>query len=160
MYEIWWFLHLWFIFPIIMGKRKQTRKSTREPSIRGREWLSVNEEVAVGLWFFYVTFRQKIYRFINQGVRVRTFSTRLYGKLWEPVTTTDFFNNEIGVQWHRNSELIVALISATQCSSMITMSILDDNVFRMCPSDVIAWDNRGTKGVRLGQKVLEEPVSY
>ena len=42
---------------------------------------------------------------------------------------------------------------------MITMPILDDYFVRMCPSDLIGWDNRGTKGVRLGQKVLGELVS-
>ena len=39
------------------------------------------------------------------------------------------------------------------------MPILDDDVVRMCPSDMIGWDNRVTKGVRLGQLVLGEPVS-
>ena len=32
--------------------------------------------------------------------------------------------------------------------------ILDDDVVIMCPSDQIGCDNRGTKGVRLGQLVL------
>ena len=53
----------------------------------------------------------------------------------------------------------MALNLATQCTSMRTMPILDDVVI-MCPSDMIGWDNRGIKGVRLGQKVLGEPVSY
>ena len=68
-------------------------------------------------------------------------------------------NNEIGVQWHRSYELIMALTSANQCSSMITMTIIDDNVVRMRPSDLIGKDNGGTKGVRLGQIVFGEPVS-
>ena len=51
------------------------------------------------------------------------------------------------------------LKSATQFTSMITMPIIDDDVIIMCPSDLIGWDNRGTKGVRLGPKVLGEPVS-
>ena len=42
---------------------------------------------------------------------------------------------------------------------MRTMAIIDYDVVRMCPSDIIGWDNRGTKGVRLGQKVLGELVS-
>ena len=50
--------------------------------------------------------------------------------------------------------------SATRCSSLITIPIIDDDVVRMCPSDLIGWDNRGTKGVRLVQLVLGEPVSY
>ena len=39
------------------------------------------------------------------------------------------------------------------------MPILDDDVVRMGPSDLIGRDNRGTKGVRLGQLVLRELVS-
>ena len=53
----------------------------------------------------------------------------------------------------------MALTSANICSSLRTMSILDDDVFRIFPSDLIRWDNRGTKGVRLGQLVVGEPVS-
>ena len=45
------------------------------------------------------------------------------------------------------------------CSSLRTMPILDDEVVRMGPSDLIGCDNRGTKGVRLAQLVLGEPVS-
>ena len=37
--------------------------------------------------------------------------------------------------------------------------IIDDDVVKMCPSDLIGCDNRGTKGVRLGHLVLGEPVS-
>ena len=48
--------------------------------------------------------------------------------------------------------------SATKCSSMKLMPTLYDDVFIMCPSDLIGWDNIGAKGVRLGQKVLGEPV--
>ena len=70
-----------------------------------------------------------------------------------------FIKNLIGVQWHRSYELIMALTSANQCSSMITMTIIDDNVVRMRPSDLIGKDNGGTKGVRLGQIVFGEPVS-
>ena len=44
-------------------------------------------------------------------------------------------------------------------SSLWTMPILDDDVVRMWPSDMIGWDNRGTKGVRLAQTILREPVS-
>ena len=36
------------------------------------------------------------------------------------------------------------------------MPILDDDLVRMCPSDMIGLDNRCTKGVILGQKVLRE----
>ena len=53
----------------------------------------------------------------------------------------------------------MALTSANRCSSMRTMLIIDDDVVRMLPSNLIEWDNRGTKGVRLVQKVLREPVS-
>ena len=53
----------------------------------------------------------------------------------------------------------MSLTSETQCSSMRTMPIIDDDVVRICPSDLIEWDNRGTKGVILGQKSPEEPVS-
>ena len=53
----------------------------------------------------------------------------------------------------------MALTSANICSSLRTMPILDDDVVRMCPTDPIGWGNRGTKGVRLGQTLLREPVS-
>ena len=51
------------------------------------------------------------------------------------------------------------LTTANRCSSLRTMPILDDDVVRMCPIDLIRCDNRGTKGVRLGHLVLREPVS-
>ena len=53
----------------------------------------------------------------------------------------------------------MALKSATQCYSMRTIPIIDDDFIIMCPSDPIGWDNRGAKGVILGQKVHREPVS-
>ena len=53
----------------------------------------------------------------------------------------------------------MALTSANRCSFSRTMPILDDDVVRMCPIDLIRCDNRGTKGVRLGHLVLIEPVS-
>ena len=34
------------------------------------------------------------------------------------------------------------------------MSIIDDDVVRMVPSDLVGLDNRGTNGVILGQTVL------
>ena len=40
------------------------------------------------------------------------------------------------------------------------MPILDDNLIIMRPSDLIGCDNKGTKGVKLGQLVLGEPVSH
>ena len=40
------------------------------------------------------------------------------------------------------------------------MTIIDDDVVRMCSSDLIGCNNRGTKGVRLGQLVLGQPVSH
>ena len=40
------------------------------------------------------------------------------------------------------------------------MPIIDDDIVRMCPCDLIGCDNRGTKEVRLGQLVLVEPVSH
>ena len=65
----------------------------------------------------------------------------------------------MGVQWYCNYELIVALTSANICSSLRTITILDDDVVIMYPSDLIGFDNRGTKGVRHGQLVLVELVS-
>ena len=53
----------------------------------------------------------------------------------------------------------MALTSANICSSLRKMPILDDDVVIMCPIDIIGWDNRGTKGVRLGQTVLVESIS-
>ena len=44
-------------------------------------------------------------------------------------------------------------------TSLRTMTILDDDVVRMCPSDLIGCDNRGTKGVRLGHIVPGKPLS-
>ena len=40
------------------------------------------------------------------------------------------------------------------------MPILDDDVVRIYPIDMIGYDNIGKKGVRLGQLVLGEPVSH
>ena len=46
----------------------------------------------------------------------------------------------------------MVLTSDNRCSSLRTMPILDDDdVVRICPSDLIEWDNIGTIGVRLGQ---------
>ena len=53
----------------------------------------------------------------------------------------------------------MALTSANRFSSLRKMPVLDDDVVRMCLSDLVGCDNRGTKGVRLGQLVLGEPVS-
>ena len=53
----------------------------------------------------------------------------------------------------------MALTSANICSSLRTTPIIDDDVVIMFPSDLIGCDNRGTKGVRLGNLVLGEPVS-
>ena len=63
------------------------------------------------------------------------------------------------LQYRRNCELIMVLTSANRCSSLRKFSILDDDVVRICPSDLIVCDNRGTKGVRLGHLFLREPVS-
>ena len=41
---------------------------------------------------------------------------------------------------------------------MRTMAVIYDDAVRMGPSDLIGWDNRGTKEVRLGQRVVGEPV--
>ena len=54
---------------------------------------------------------------------------------------------------------MMALTSDNICSSLRTMPILDDDVVIIFPSYLIGWDNRGTKGVRLGQLVLREPLS-
>ena len=69
----------------------------------GRDWFSaaditINIGVAVDLWFFNITLCQKKDRVRLHGVSARSFSTRLYSKLWEPVTKTDFLNNEIGLK--------------------------------------------------------------
>ena len=53
----------------------------------------------------------------------------------------------------------MSLTSTNRCFSLRTMPILDDDFVRIFPSDLIRCDNRGTKGVRLGQLVLGEPVS-
>ena len=37
--------------------------------------------------------------------------------------------------------------------------IFDYDACRMCPSDLVKCDNRGAKRVRLGQTVLNKPVS-
>ena len=63
------------------------------------------------------------------------------------------------LQLCRNCELIMTLKSANMCYSLRTMPIIDDDVVLMCPSDLIGWDNRGTKGVRLGHMLLGEPVT-
>ena len=54
----------------------------------------------------------------------------------------------------------MALTSANRCSSLIKMLILNDDFVRTCPIDMIGYYNRSTKGVRLGQLVLGEPVSH
>ena len=54
----------------------------------------------------------------------------------------------------------MAVTSGNRCSSLRIMPILDDDVVIMCPSGLIGCDNRGTKGVILGQLVLGEPVSH
>ena len=63
------------------------------------------------------------------------------------------------LQWRCNSELIMSLTSANIYSSLRKMPILDDDVVIMYSSDLIGWDNRGTKGDILGHLVLGEPVS-
>ena len=65
----------------------------------------------------------------------------------------------MGVQWSCNSELIVALISANICYSLITMLVIYDDFVTMWHRDLVGWDNRGTQGVRLGQRFPSEPVS-
>ena len=52
----------------------------------------------VGLRLCFIEcFVKKQDRVRIQGVSVHTFSTRMYGKLWEPVTKTAL-KKEIGVQ--------------------------------------------------------------
>ena len=53
----------------------------------------------------------------------------------------------------------MALTSTNIYSSLIKMPIIDDDVVIMCPNDLVGCDNIVTKGVRLGQLVLKEPVS-
>ena len=48
----------------------------------------------------------------------------------------------------------MVLASANICSSLRKIPILNNDVVRMYPSDIIGYDNRGTKGVILGQLVL------
>ena len=95
---------------------------------------------------------------VIQGVSACTFSTRLYRDLWEHVAFKKIKDKK-WLQRCRNSELIIALTSANRCSYFRTMPILDDDVVRMCPSDFIGCNNRGTKRVRLGHLILGEPVS-
>ena len=97
---------------------------------------------AVFLW--HVPFQKD--RVIIQGVSACILSTRLYRNMWEHVQKTDF-KNEIELQWHHNSELVMALISAKICSSMIKMPIIYDDVVIICPRDLVVLDNRGTKGL-------------
>ena len=57
----------------------------------------------------------------------------------------------LNLPWYLHQTIDVLLLR--------TMPILDDDdVVRICPSDLIEWDNIGTIGVRLGQKFLVEPV--
>ena len=54
----------------------------------------------------------------------------------------------------------MALTPANICSSLRTMPIIDYDVVKMNPNDMIGCDNRGAKGVRLGQLFLGETVSH
>ena len=53
----------------------------------------------------------------------------------------------------------MALTSSKRCSFLRKIPILGDDVFIVFPSDMIGCDNINTKGVRLGELVLGEPVS-
>ena len=53
----------------------------------------------------------------------------------------------------------MALASSDKGYSLITISILDDDIVIIFPSYPIGSDNRSTKGVRLGQRIFREPVS-
>ena len=53
----------------------------------------------------------------------------------------------------------MSLTSAKILSSLRKMLIIDDDVVKMFPRDLIGYDNKVTKGVRLGKLVLGEPVS-
>ena len=86
-----------------------------------------------------------------QGFSEFTFNTMLYGKLWEHLTKTALNIYILGVQWRRNFELVMEVISANRWFSLIPTPIIDDDAVRICPSDMIGWDNRGIKGVRLGK---------
>ena len=131
----------------------------------GREWLSaaamtVDGYVAVCFLLCFMACSVKNKGRVGiQGVSVRMFSTGLYGKLWENVAYKALKMKK-WLQLCRNSELIMALTSASICSSLRTIPIIDDDVVRMCPSDLIECDNRGTKGVRFFQLVLREIVSH
>ena len=67
-----------------------------------------------------------------QGVSVRMFSTGLYGKLWENVAYKALKMKK-WLQLCRNSELIMALTSASICSSLRTIPIIDDNFSECAP---------------------------
>ena len=107
------------------------------------------------LW--HVLSRNKIW--LEFRVPVRVYSLLSFTGSCGNQTQKQILNsNEICVQWCRNSELIVVLSYDTQCSVMNKMPIIDDDVVKMRPSDLVRRDNRGQKGVILGQKYLREPV--
>ena len=91
-------------------------------------------------------FHKKKRRDHNAGFSALTFSTRLYGKLWEHVDKTSKKMKK-WLQWHRNSELITEITSANICYYLRTTTIIDDNIIIMCPSDIMGWYNRGKKGL-------------
>ena len=73
---------------------------------------------------------------------------------------------QVGIFWDLKNHIflggqaIMALTPANICSSLRTMPIIDYDVVKMNPNDMIGCDNRGAKGVRLGQLVLGETVSH
>ena len=109
-----------------------------------------------GLWFvtiFYGMCCQKSRKVHNSGCQ---FSNIQYEAVQDDVGTR-----------HRNSfkkcnngyNNVAILNSSWHLHQPRKMSILDDDVVTICPSDLIGWYNLGTKGVILVQQVLWEPVS-
>ena len=131
----------------------------------GREWYStaamtVYGGVAVGLWLCLRHAPSKIMNGSELRVSVRVYLVLGYTGSCGNMSRKRIFNDEKWLQWRRNSELIMALKSANICYYFRTITNIDDDVVRMCPSDLIGCDNRSTKGVRLGQLELGEPVSH
>ena len=74
--------------------------------------------------------------------------------LYRKVITIIYSYNDVAIWTHHGTYISQHMFSLRKTP------ILDDDAVIMCPVDMIGCDNRGTKGVRLGQLVLREPVSY
>ena len=154
MHEIWRLIPLWFIF---WNYHRQEKTEEVSGCLR-RLWRSMEGwRLVCDCVLWHVPSKNNIGSEFRVSVRIHSVIGCM-GSCGNH-SQKKLKNNEIGVQWRCNYELIMALTSATQFSSMRTMPILDDYVVIMFPSDLLEWDNRGKKGVRVGQKFLREPVS-